>query len=638
MRCRSLLSALLALFLPVAAIAQSEPSKAKLGEKMPNLTFKDDAGKTYRLYELENRKAIVIVFLSFECPVANSYIAPLSEIAKEFGPFGVTMWGLTVNDDDTPAQVAKLAKKFDAGFPVFKDERMRAADALKADYTPEVFVLDRDFVLRYRGRIDNMYSERLKKHREITEFNLSQTLAELVTGRPVSGPATQAIGCKIYREPKRIAKEGKATYHRDVLPILQKHCQECHRPGEVGPFSLMTYKQAVNWADDIKDYTQRREMPPWKVSEGVALQDERRLSDREIQVLADWADGGTPEGDPKDAPQPRAFSTGWRLGTPDLVLDPGEDFLLGPSGKDVFRCFVMPTNLAEDKYIAAIEMRPGNPQVVHHLLLFVDTAGNGRKLEQQAQEREKTNPVVDPHTGQVSKYDRGPGYSRMMGVGFLPRTGMLGWAPGIQPRWMPEGVGFHLPKKADIIMQVHYHRNGRAEKDRTQVGLYFAKKKIEHPFQAAAVTGGVGEGALRYFFAIPPGADNFKLDGDLWASRDFTMLSITPHMHLLGKSIQLTMTPPDGPEQKLLVVPRWDYNWQEMYFLKEPMRIKAGTKFHVEAYFDNSAKNPLNPSSPPRRVIVGEQTTNEMCFVFLGGYSDSKLPILPVTPFAPGKK
>ncbi|MBI3824196.1 MAG: redoxin domain-containing protein [Planctomycetes bacterium] len=614
------------------AFAQPEPSKARLGEKIPNLTFKNEKGKTFRLYELENKKAIAIVFLSFECPISKSYSQPLSEIAKEFEDYGVTIWGLTTNDDDTAADVAKAAKKFDLAFPVFKDERLRAADALKADITPEVFVLDGNFVLQYRGRIDDMYGERLKKHAKINYNNLRQALAELVTGRPMSVTATRAVGCPIFREERVIAKDGKVTYHRDVQPILQQHCQECHRPGEVGPFSLMTYKQAVNWAKDIKDYTHRREMPPWKISEGIAFKNERRLTDKEIKTLADWADNGTPPGDPKDAPPPRKFPAGWQLGTPDLILTPDDDFLLGPGGRDVFRCFVMPTKLAEDKYVAAVEMRPGNPQVVHHLLLFVDTAGAGRTLEKAAQEREKNNPVIDEHTGKPSKYDKGPGYTRMMGVGFLPRAAMLGWAPGVQPHWMPEGVGFPLPKNAEIVMQIHYHRNGRAEKDRTQIGLYFAKKKIDHPFQAAAVAGGTGSGPLRYFFSIPAGNDNFKLDGDAWAVKDFTMLSIIPHMHLLGKSISISMTPPDGAEQKLLAIKQWDYNWQEMYFLKEPIRVKAGTKFHIEASYDNSDKNPLNPYNPPRKVVIGEQTTNEMCFVFLGGYSDSRLPILPLSP------
>ncbi len=630
-----MLSLLAVLAFSTAAFAQGEPSRAKLGEKMPNFTFKDAAGKTYRLYELENQKAIVLAFVSFECPVSNSYLAPLTEIQKEFGKFGVTVWGLTTNEDDTLDDIAKSVKRFDLAFPVFKDERLKTADALKAEVTPEVFVLDGQFNLKYRGRIDNMYSERLKKHQQITEHNLRQTLAELVTGRPVSVPATQAIGCKILREEKAIAKEGKVTYHRDVAPIMQKHCQECHRPGEVGPFSLMTYKQAVNWAQDIKIYTQKREMPPWKVSEGMAFHSERRLTEAEIKTLADWADHGTPAGDVKDAPAPRTFPKGWQLGTPDLILSPSDDFVLGPSGRDVFRCFVMPTKLKEEKYISAVELRPGNPQVVHHLLLFIDTAGAGRKLEIEAQQKEKDNPIIDEHTKLPTKYDRGPGYTRSMGVGFLPTRGLMGWAPGIQPRYLPDGVGFVLPKESDIVMQVHYHRNGRAERDKTQLGLYFAKKKIEYPYQASAIAGN----PLKLVLGIPAGEANFKIDGSSVATGDFTLLSVMPHMHLLGKDIKLTMTPPGGKEQLVFNVKAWDYNWQEMYFLKEPIQVKAGTKFALDATYDNSAKNPLNPFSPPRVVTLGEQTTNEMCFVFLGGYSGSSSRVLPMSPIGGfGKK
>jgi hypothetical protein len=295
----------------------------------------------------------------------------------------------------------------------------------------------------------------------------------------------------------------------------------------------------------------------------------------------------------------------------------------------------MPTKLTEDKYVAAVELRPGNPRVVHHALLFGDTAGAGRRVEKDAQEKEKKNPVLDEHTAQPSKYDRGPGYSRTMGVGFIPLINLPGWAPGIKPHVFPDGVGVLLPKNADVVMQVHYHRNGRAERDRTRVGLYFAKKKVEHPYQHAVIAGGSGSGPLRYLFSIPPGEQRFRLDGDGWAIRDFTLFSIMPHMHFLGKSVSFAMTPPDGAEQKLLAIKQWDYNWQEMYFPKEPIQVKAGTKFHVEAFYDNTDKNPLNPFNPPRRVTIGEQTTNEMCFVFLGGYSESSLPILPMSPLRP---
>jgi hypothetical protein len=449
--------------------------------------------------------------------------------------------------------------------------------------------------------------------------------------------ATQAVGCSILREERPIAKDGKITYYRDVLPILQNQCQECHRPGEAGPFSLMTYKQAVNWARDIKDYTQRREMPPWKISEGIAFHNERRLSDQEIKTLAAWVDGGTPAGDPNQSPPPREFVKGWQLGTPDLILSAKEDFVVGPSGKDIFRCYVLPTNVKEDTHVAAVEVRPGNPQVVHHAILFLDTNGIARKLEQDAQEKQKTNPVIDEHTGKPSPYDIGPGYSRSMGVGFLPTGSLTGWAPGYRPRFLPDGVGMRLPKNADIVMQVHYHRNGRTEKDRTQVGVYFAKKKVDRPHQPGTIVGGSGKGPFRYFFSIPPGEERYPLDGDTWATRDFTLLSIMPHMHLLGKSITVTMTPPGGPAQTLLSIKDWDYNWQEIYFLKEPMQVKAGTRFHVDARYDNSDKNPRNPFNPPRRITLGEQTTNEMCFVFLGGYSGSQARLLPLSPLGPGE-
>src|SRR5262249_27502851 len=170
------------------------------------------------------------------------------------------------------------------------------------------------------------------------------------------------------------------TYHRDVLPILQSHCQTCHRPGSAAPFALQSYRQAGNWASDIKQYTQARKMPPWKPDAGVPLRDEMTLTDREIATLATGVDGGTPEGDPKDAPPPQKFADGWQLGPPDLILTPDAEFQLGPSGSDLFRSFVLPTNLPEDAYVTAVDVRPGNARVVHHAVLFFDTSGQARKM------------------------------------------------------------------------------------------------------------------------------------------------------------------------------------------------------------------------------------------------------------------
>jgi peroxiredoxin len=598
------------------------PNTTHIGKKIANIPFTDAAGKTTNLYDLKDQKAIILVFLSFDCPVSMNYSQPLADLANDYGKHGVTLIGLTTNHDETPAELAKHVKECNLPFPVMLDRKFVAAKALDAQITPEVFVLDGDYVLRYRGRIDNAYSARLKKNPQITQHDLRQALGEIMSGRKVLTPATVAIGCPIRIDDKADIKGAELTYYKDVLPILQAHCQECHRPGEVAPFSLMTYRQAVNWANDIKDFTQSRRMPPWKISEGMAFHNQRKLTDKELAILAAWADNGTAEGNPKDAPPPLKFVEGWRLGTPDLVVSVPDDFQIGPTGNDVFRCFVLPTGLTEDKFVDAVEVRPGNPRIVHHALLYVDTAGQGRKLEQQ----QKETPTKDPHGG--NEKDKGPGYYGGMGVGFTPTSGLGGWAPGQLARFLPEGTGIRVPKGSDIVMQIHYHRNGKLEKDRTQIGLYFSKKKVDRPFQSGVMAG--------IFLAIPPGNERFVVTGSSTVLEDMTLFNIMPHMHMLGKEIKVTMTPPEGKPALLFHIKDWDYNWQETYIFKEPLKIKAGTKLELEAIYDNSEGNPNNPFSPPKAVTFGEQTFNEMCFVFVGGISERAGQRLPMT--FPGMK
>jgi peroxiredoxin/mono/diheme cytochrome c family protein len=596
------------------APAGAKPSNEKLGKKVGNFTLKTAEGKAFALHDLKDKKAVVAVFLSFECPVSTSYAQTLATLAGQYKDKDVAFVGLVANDDETAAQVARQAKEYKLPFPVLHDAKLEAASAFKADTTPQVFVLDHNFVLRYRGRIDNAYAARLKKNAQVTSHDLKKALDELLAGKSVAQPVTEAVGCLIVREKKSGAATGKVTFYRDVLPILHANCQTCHRPGEVGPFSLMTYKQAVNWATDIKEYTQARKMPPWKPVEGLPFHNERKLTDKQIATLAAWVDGGTPAGNPKDAPAPRKFSDGWQLGKPDLVLTVPEEFQVGPSGNDLFRCFVLPTNLKEDKYVVAVEVRPSNPRVVHHTLQYIDTSGQGRELEKAEQGRKKKD----------GELDRGPGYSSKMGIGFLPRGGLSGWAPGNLPRFLPKGTGYHLPKGSDVVIQVHYHRNGRLEKDRTSLGLYFAKKPVKTPYKGMVIAGGNRGVRGMFMFTIPAGKPDVKLTGNLWVLEDCTLYTVMPHMHMVGKKIKVTLTPPDGKPQTLVAIDDWDYNWQETYVLKKPVQIKAGTRFDVEALYDNSAKNPNNPFNPPRTIRFGEQTTDEMCFVFLGATSETK--------------
>jgi hypothetical protein len=340
------------------------------------------------------------------------------------------------------------------------------------------------------------------------------------------------------------------------------------------------------------------------------------LTSREIETLTAWVDGKTPEGDPKDAPPPVKFAAGWQLGTPDLVLTPDYDFELGANGPDHFRCFVLPVKLDEDRYITAVEVKPGNPRVVHHALLLLDRSGQARKMAQLEQKlRKEKGP------------DRGPGYYSPMAAelftnflsGPWPLLGV--WAPGQISQHVPEAIGYHVPRGSDLVMQIHYSRSGRVERDRTSVGLYFAKKPARKPIEGMFLLGRVPP--------IPAGAERFKVTTTVWVDQDCTLYSAFPHMHLIGKEMTLTMTPPGGKAQTLIRIDDWDFNWQETYYFKDPVRVPAGTRFDVEAYYDNSSKNPHNPNRPPRTVYAGLQTSTEMCAVLLEATGDRPGRIWP---------
>ncbi len=620
------LAFLVALLVPAAGRAADPPSP------LAELSFPTTTEKRLAWKELAGKNATVVVFLSFDCPMSAGYAKPLSDLSNTFAEKGVTFVAVCPTDD-TPAKVAEQAAEFKLPFPVLQDEKLRAADALGATTTPQVFVLDAKGEVKYRGLIDDAYARRLVANRAVTQPYLEKALADVLAGKAVTVTKTEPIGCRIVRPRAATATSGP-SYHKDVLPLLQKHCQVCHRPGESGPFSLMTYKQAVAWADDIKHYTGDRTMPPWKPRGGKEFIGDRRLSEKEIAVLAKWADAGCPEGDPKDAPPPVKFTDGWHLGKPDLVLEVPDEFVLGPTGKDLFRVFVLPTGLIEDKYVTAFDVRPGNGRVVHHAVNFFDTTGSGMKAQQLAQTAEKK-------AAKPGDVDTGPGFTSGMlpGLRLNPRemfgsrppVGPLGgWAPGYVPRPMLAGTGLWLPKGSDLVMQLHYHRNGRLERDRTKIGLYFAKEPVERPMLGLAVPGKFkidkGSEGLGY---IPAGERNFAASGSWYALEDCTIHMVMPHMHLLGKSVKITMTPPKGKPELLIDIPEWDYNWQEVYFLKAPLKVPAGTRFEVEAVFDNSSSNPRNPHDPPVDVRFGEQTTDEMLFGLFGATKDNPKNGLP---------
>ncbi|MEO6809454.1 MAG: redoxin domain-containing protein [Isosphaeraceae bacterium] len=550
--------------------------------------------------------ATALVFLSTECPISNGYSPTLNALAKEFPKAALNLVGVCVDPDLTDDDVAKHAKEYELTFPVGRDRRGTLAAKLGATVTPEAVVLDDQGKIRYRGRIDDQYAARQKRNQNPRTQELRDAIAAVTTGREVKIPRTEAVGCPL---PEVDQAAVAPTYSDDVAPILAKNCQECHRPGQVGPFSLATYNQARKRATDIAAVAEARTMPPWKPDPhfGPKFKNSKALSDADLATLTAWVEAGAPEGEPIAQPETLAASTAdeWTLGTPDLIIEPSEAFSIPASGPDVYRCFVIPTDLPDDHYVTAIEYKPGNRRVVHHVLSYIDLSGKARERDAA---------------------DDGPGYACFSGPLVEISGDLGGWAPGNDPSRLPDGIGRKLPSKADVVMQVHYHPSGKAETDRTRIGLYFSKTKIKQTFHWSFVIG-VNPEALkdgRFMrdghpaLTIPAGASNQEAVGRWVTPTDVLVHAVTPHMHLIGKDMTIVAERPDGKKLPLIKIPDWDFGWQNTYYFAEPVTLPTGTKVSLIAHFDNSADNPNNPNTPPKTISWGEDTTDEMCIGFFG--------------------
>jgi hypothetical protein len=369
------------------------------------------------------------------------------------------------------------------------------------------------------------------------------------------------------------------TFSHDVAPILYRECAACHRPAGVGPFSLLTYQDAAKRAQLIAAVTAKRYMPPW-LPDAPRFGHERRLSDAEIQTLARWAAGGAPQGNPAETPSAPRFAEGWQLGKPDLEAEMREPFAVAAEGLDLYRCFVVPSGAAADRWVRALDIRPGNARVVHHVLLFQDTTGTARKR------------------------DTGSGYSCFGTPGFLPARGLGGWTPGSLPYVVPDGAPELLHAHADLVLQVHYHPTGKPETDRTRLALYFTDKRPQRRVMDIPL------GSSR--IDIPAGSRTFQATDHFTLPVDVTVLAINPHAHYLCREMTGRAILPDGSQRILLHIPDWNFNWQQQYTFAQPVKLPEGTRLEMEYTYDNSSANPRNPNHPPKRVVFGPSSTDEM--------------------------
>jgi peroxiredoxin/mono/diheme cytochrome c family protein len=558
------------------AAFRAEREPASTARKVPAFTLKDAADRSWSLSDFRTKKAVVIVFIGTECPINNAYMPRLVELHKTYEPRGVGFLAINANSHDTVTRLAAHTKEYALPFPVLKDPANTVADQFGAQRTPEAFVLDPEGGIMYQGRIDDQFGIGFKRPAP-TRRDLVEALEEVLAGKPVSQPRTKVAGCVIARTIKPKA-EGTVTYTKHVSRILQKNCQECHRPKQVGPMPLLTYEDALAWAETIREVIEEKRMPPWHADPRFGkFRNDRTLSPEDRTALLSWIDQGCPKGDPKDLPAPRSFAEGWRIGKPDVVFSMKEPFTVpakvGSEGIK-YQIFPVTSGFDEDRWVQAAEARPGNRAVVHHIIVFIVPPGK---------KRERTPDRI--------------------GEGFL-----VGYAPGDMPAVYAPGTAKKVPKGSLLVFQVHYTPNGVEQDDVSSVGLIFAKEPPRH----AARTRSIENRDLE----ILAGAANHQVKAFTRFDQDVELLSMLPHMHLRGKDFEYRVVFPDGKSQTLLRVPRYDFGWQSNYYLSQPLHLPAGTRIECTAHFDNSAGNPNNPD-PKETVYWGEQTWEEMMIGFI---------------------
>lgn len=383
--------------------------------------------------------------------------------------------------------------------------------------------------------------------------------------------------------PARAAEP--VTFTRDIAPIVYQHCTTCHRPGEIGPFSLQTYRDVRQRMTLIADATARRVMPPWKPdpAPGVFL-DDRSLSDAQIALIQQWVRDGGPEGDPAALPRMPAFAQGWQLGTPDVIVTMPQPYALRAGGPDLFRTFVLPIPTTNVRYVRAIEFRAGNGRGVHHANLGVDRTRSSRRLD-----------AADPEPGYVGGMVQDAAY---------PPGYLLGWTPGQQPRPSPDGMPWRLDADSDLIVQLHLQPTGKPEAIQVSVGLFFT----DTPPMRTPLGLRLGSETID----IPAGDAHYEIRDSYVLPVDAQVLAVQPHAHNLGREVVGEAQLPDGSVRPLITIRDWDFRWQDVYRYAAPIALPKGSTIRMRFSYDNSASNARNPFHPPQHIVWGQNTTDEM--------------------------
>ncbi len=558
----------------VLTLSATEPSPLTASvsaRRIENFTLHDVAGRPQSLSDIQER-LVVVAFLGTECPLAKLYGPKLEELREKFGPEGVAFWAVFPNVQDSLSEIADFAREHRVTFAILRDSDCRVADLFQATRTPEVFVLDEQRRIRYRGRVDGQFTFGSGVGLAAPapkRGDLAIALEELLAGKPVSVPVTAAKGCLIGR-PRKPQAGANVTYARQISRLFQRRCVECHRDGQIAPFALTHYDEAAGWGEMIAEVVREGRMPPWHADPRYGhFSNENRLSDEERALIAAWVESGCPEGDPQELPPPLQFHSKWFMPRePDQVIHMAEQPVdIKASGVEDYRYYEVDPGFEQDRWVSMAECRPGNRQVVHHIIVYIKSP--------QAK------------SSNIGAYEL-----------------LCGFAPGTRPQQLPVGWARKIPAGSKLIFEMHYTPIGTAQQDRSSLGLIFIdESEVTHHCWTT--------NAINTDFEIPPHAPNYRVTAESPFDEPVQLLSLFPHMHMRGKSFRYELRYPDGRRQVLLDVPQYDFNWQTSFILDQPLDIPRGAEMHCTAHFDNSAENPANPD-PAAAVRWGEQTWQEM--------------------------
>ncbi|MGO4880421.1 MAG: thiol-disulfide isomerase [Bryobacteraceae bacterium] len=394
----------------------------------------------------------------------------------------------------------------------------------------------------------------------------------------------------------------RVTFTRDVAPILQQHCQTCHRPGEAAPFSLLTYQQARPWAKAIKEAVLLKKMPPWFADPRYGkFSNDRSLPQSAIDTLAAWADAGAPPGDPRDLPPQPTFLEGWSIPQPDVIYRFPRAFDIPASGTIEYQKVIVPSGFTEDKWVQFAEARPDDRAHVHHMILYVREPGSHWLGGEPA-----------------GVFFVAPKVADAADTSALPSDFLVGYAPGQPPEILAPGQGKLVKAGSDFVLEIHYTTNGKASTDRSKFGLVFCKQ----PPATRVLTLSATNGKLK----IPPGDPNYRVDAEFQTGAPVMLASLHPHMHGRGKDFEYRIVYPTGETQTILRVPRYNWHWQLWYTLAEPIALPKGARILCTAHFDNSPNNPDN-ADPTKEVTWGDQSWDEMMVGFFNLEFPASLPV-----------